>query len=433
VVRQQARKLQVFPSFGAIVRIEFRVNQILTKVGIGVYLTGGYIPVCDEGSVMAYILEEHFENTGTPGYDVAGWSETITAGNTVDENANSSDCGSPSGWGSDCLKIICAADNTSAYADKDLGAAKVITYWHLEFYITSMTADTATLLSVWSDAWTNGIFLQFATSGGNTKLALNCCWDGDSHTYQSFNNLSLNTVYKVDIKWDVTNHAWSWKLDGVVQANNVDATAPVTSEGTMSGAHPADLRNLSIGTFAWGASSTATTYYVDNVIVDDTTWVSVSTDFSITTRVPIHQHIAQKPKEWLGITRSVKTPLHQHIAKKPIEWLGITRTVKVPLHQHIAKRPIEWLGIPVQIRNALHQHITVVIGLSVQLGMIIATALNSIHQHIVAKPGLTLSACWISVKSGIHQHIAPKIRWFYSLMWIFNKKPGRGPGADPPG
>ena len=50
----------------------------------------------------------------------------------------------------------------------------------------------------------------------------------------------------------------------------MDETNPVTSKGDSSGSHAPNLRVIRLGQYAL---KSATTYYVDNIAVDDADWV----------------------------------------------------------------------------------------------------------------------------------------------------------------
>jgi hypothetical protein len=162
---------------------------------------------------MARVLNEKFEAAG---YDEAGWTESVGAGSTVDEDIASSDAGSPSQWGSQCLKIIRAA-STDAYTYKDVSF--VDTWTRIEVVVAAEGLGNSTQLQI---AWAydatdvkNLYILKLAQSaGGVLWFLLNTYLDGSTITgyYATGISVSLNQRYRIEVKWDVTNNAFEWKM-----------------------------------------------------------------------------------------------------------------------------------------------------------------------------------------------------------------------------
>lgn len=214
----------------------------------------------------ASIFDEKFEGAG---YEETGWNEVVGAG-TVDEDAASSDVSSPSGWGSQCLKVIAPSGGTSM-AYNDFGD-NAIAYYRVEVVVTS--AESANNFMIFHCYNTNGgafaAVFWGAYDGADLTFALNSYHDGNSNAYNAFGTYSLSTRYRIEIKWDATNDKWSWKIDGVVQPNDQDASSPVTTEGNLTDTHQTTVDAIYAGD-AWGNINT-TTYY-DLIAIDNADWV----------------------------------------------------------------------------------------------------------------------------------------------------------------
>ena len=221
---------------------------------------------------MASIFDEKFEGAG---YEEAGASETVGAGCTIDEDADSADVSSPSGWGSQCLKFISLSGITNKVEWSDFGP-KVISFYRFEVVITAESLANSqdnTLFIVADSGWATAFNMIFHQDGiGNLKFILNSFHDGNYHSYIGFPTISLDTRYRIEIKWDATNDHWAWKIDGVSQPNDQDASSPVTTEGNLTGTHPTDCDQLVVGN--WDASNDAdVTHYYDLIAIDDADWV----------------------------------------------------------------------------------------------------------------------------------------------------------------
>ena len=227
---------------------------------------------------MARTFDEKLEGAG---YEEAGASETVGAGCTIDEDANSSDVSSPSNWGSQCLKIIEVAGQNN-YVYWDIGSKAIA---HLRFEIVPTAeglADNQYVAIAFVESSAAGecfIILLEQISG---QVYFNCYsyYDGNGHDFYSLSPINLDTRYRIEVKWDATNDKWAWKIDGVNQPNNVDSSAPITSEGTLSGTHETDCRYMNLG--AGLQIDRAFTAYYDLIAIDDADWVGEeSTNFNI--------------------------------------------------------------------------------------------------------------------------------------------------------
>lgn len=236
---------------------------------------------------MARVFEELFESTGYDETWVSG--ETVGTGCTLDEDYASSNAGSPTGWGSYCLRSVAASTGYNAYVeDGNLGSAKAITYFCMEIYIVSESLGDGNWMNLfaaadsgWEDAWV----VRLIQSSGSLKLQLNAHHDDADEEFTGITTLSTATVYRVEVKWDATNDAWAWRINGTDQPNNVDGSDPVESEGSLTLTHPTDVQWLRCGVS--NVDSVALEVLFDRVIVDDADWVGAAgTTHSLESALP---------------------------------------------------------------------------------------------------------------------------------------------------
>jgi len=225
---------------------------------------------------MTRIFDEKFEGAG---YEEAGAIEQVGAGCTVDEDADSADAGSPSGWGSQCLKLITLSGvQNNVYWEF---GPKAITHFRFSIVPTaeSFANDQgAALAVVYSDVVATVFVLYLSQDGsGNLKFFLISYHDGAWNKYVGFPTLSLDTRYRVEVKWDATNDHWAWKIDGVNQPNDQDASDPVTTEGNLTSTHPTDTDYIILGNSGWDQDADTTICY-DLIAIDDADWVGTESE-----------------------------------------------------------------------------------------------------------------------------------------------------------
>lgn len=218
------------------------------------------------------VFDEKFEGTG---YEESGWSETVGGGATVDEDADTSDVSSPAGWGSQCLKIV-APENTDAFVAQERSSLSD-SWLRIEVVIASHSISSGNhglLLIVWDFDYSDVYTLRTVNIGGTLYFQIAVYHDGTENEYTSLNSISLDTRYRIEVKWDVTNDVWAWRIDGADQPNDQDASDPVTSEGILTDTHATNLANFRVGGVAFGAySSSAMTSYIDLIAIDGAGWV----------------------------------------------------------------------------------------------------------------------------------------------------------------
>ncbi len=216
------------------------------------------------------IMNEYFEAVG---YDCglgvpAGssvWTETVGVGSTVDEDAAVAGAGSPAGWGAQCLQITKAASVT-AYTEKTV-LGLVDNYVRIEVVVGAEDLPNSGSTKVvqarddtdGKDLWS---FYLGQTAGGALYFQLKVALAGAATTdYSSLGTPAVGTKYRIEVKWDITNNVWAWKIDGVAQKNNVDATDPVTSEGTLADGHATHFTRFRLGTNSASEAYAWTVYY----------------------------------------------------------------------------------------------------------------------------------------------------------------------------
>jgi len=234
------------------------------------------------GDDMARIFDEQFEETvnGGDGYDEANWAENVTGGDTVDQDADPADVGSPSDWGSECLKIIKLGTDTKTWTYNTFGSAFTGAYWtRHEIVLTSESlSDTDTTQLARFYATGVDVFLTILlrqATGGALQFQVVSYHDGTSNVYTGFPTPTLNTRYRIEIKWDNDNNLWAWRIDGVNQPNDQDNSDPVETEGILSATHLTDLKYITCGSNTGGGK--AYTAYYDLVAIDDADWVGAET------------------------------------------------------------------------------------------------------------------------------------------------------------
>jgi len=89
-------------------------------------------------SYSASVIDEKFENAS--GYDESGWSETVGASSSVDENCATTG-GDPANWGDECLEVL-GADGEDAYASQSNYGPLSVSYFRFEINIPSNLSDS---------------------------------------------------------------------------------------------------------------------------------------------------------------------------------------------------------------------------------------------------------------------------------------------------
>jgi len=201
---------------------------------------------------MARTWDEQFEAAG---YDET-WNdgETVGGGCTLDEDADVADVGSPSGWGSKCLKVISSGTN-DAYVRHSFAGDISSGYLRIEFVISSESladGQTTDIFRSWDAGFGAALAVHIYQSGGS--LYIRSRVDGTNHSGTA---ISTGTRYRYEHWWDVSS-GWESRLDGVMFDSGPD------------GECDREIKYMRLGMPSSGATGT---FYIDNFAIDDADWV----------------------------------------------------------------------------------------------------------------------------------------------------------------
>lgn len=226
------------------------------------------------GAAGSY-MNEYFEAAG---YDCgagvptgsAAWAPEVGAGCTVDPDTLSSAAGSPAGWGTYCLKTIKAAVSADAYTEKD-SLAMTSAWMRVEVVIPDVTkitaGETQTVLRVYDETDGKVLFItNLYRNGAGTKTWFETVvkLDGSADTDCMADDIDLvnNTLYRLEYKWDIVNHKFSWKINGTAEDTDL----------VLAAGHATHLTLVRLGLRSFDSAVAFTTYY-DKVSLDSTTWI----------------------------------------------------------------------------------------------------------------------------------------------------------------
>ena len=222
-------------------------------------------------------FNERYENPS--GYDQTWAGATVGAGSTYDPNQiTDSVSGAPASWGDECLQIVTASGencrNRSLVYDP---AYQSVVYSKFEVIIESESLSNDTLRRL--SFLTNSIGFNVCEvrlnkdGSGNLRFRFTISRDGSTWiSHYSINTVSVDTLYRIEIKYDADNDAWAWRIDGVDQPNDIDSSDPIESEGTLTTGRKDDIRQLYVGADI-SDSGSAITCYIDNVVVNTEEWI----------------------------------------------------------------------------------------------------------------------------------------------------------------
>jgi hypothetical protein len=206
--------------------------------------------------VTADLLAESFDAAG---YDNAGWVETVGAGSTLNEDIT--DIADSAGGSTQILKVQKVSPNWAAWATKDLGADKPISYIQLYVNVTAEGLGNSTQLLLFHAKDTANNFvttLNFRQNADGTYHFYVSRFTGGADTGGTVSgNVNLNTWYKIEIKYDKTNMLWEWKLNGTT----IDS-------GALTNAVSNGIRYIRVGTL--GTDAYTVTAYLDALKISST-------------------------------------------------------------------------------------------------------------------------------------------------------------------
>ena len=206
------------------------------------------------------LFSENFESTKptNSGYDNAGWSETVGSGSVFD--TDSTEVARPTGGGNQVLKIQKVASNYNALSSVNMTSDNPITYTTIYFRYNTYSLADQDLVSIaemrdsaGTLAWR--LYFKYSASAPNTRINLRYYNNGSDGNYSTdTTSIAADTWYKLEVKYDVTNKTYEWRIDGTAKGS-----------GSLTGTLPLGCKNIKVGDFY--ISKTAT-YYVDKLNVN---------------------------------------------------------------------------------------------------------------------------------------------------------------------
>ena len=228
----------------------------------GSLLLTGVGPITPPPAAGAFIFDERFEGTG---YEET-WSEGETVGGSSSLNEDATPpTGSDASWGSQCLTATTASaevafvQSIAEFPDNDKF------YLRYEIILTTIgIGDTQFFYTfLLNHADTDNIATVIVYNSGGTILFLgydNRDGAGLANTWNSA--VTTDTLYRVELKWDLSDDTIEWRLDGSTK-----------DSGSLSGSATGwNVNDITAGI----TSKTATTTDVvscDKITVSTTDWV----------------------------------------------------------------------------------------------------------------------------------------------------------------
>jgi hypothetical protein len=200
----------------------------------------------DSFVIYTPFIDESFEGTGYEEFSTG----TVGSGCTLNPDATIPGT-PPAGAGSQCLKSISAASGYQAYALRNYGSEQTKTFTSFYLYVEAegLNDGNSKVIGVLQDNSSNSVFiLRLNQNTGqlrfNLRIYNNTAWN------DYYYNISLNTWYKIDIKYDDTTNTWQWRVNGISQTS-----------GTLTGTHYTGIRTWNFGFGSAGQLFTGTIYY----------------------------------------------------------------------------------------------------------------------------------------------------------------------------
>jgi len=216
------------------------------------------------GGVIPDLLNENFE-TETTGYDDGAWNESPDATGIEAAFGVGGVTGESAAWLAQCLQIGILA-STERVTIKDLSSDNAITYTRLEIILSAWDANTSSWLQHLAQALDSTSKLTWqlnlqSVSGDGYRFYMKY-WDNNSAETadQGETVLALDTLYRVEIKYDATGTNFTWKIDSSEQLNQ-------GLTGTLS----AGIRYFRLGCTG-GFDKTCTVHY-DRAGIDADEWI----------------------------------------------------------------------------------------------------------------------------------------------------------------
>ncbi len=207
----------------------------------------------------SFIFAETFEGAGT----VETWNTpVVTSGNSYNVDSTSYISSfSPNWWGTQSLRVTTdsGSSNDSAYNTRTLSPTQNRSWISFDVALTALTtlSDEVSLVTATNSAGTAIAWeaLVIEHTPGTHRFQFDIWYDGtrQSITWPSSGGISLDQVYRVEVKWDITNRRYTLRVN-----KNTVSTGALT--GTATGLSIAQV----VAGSSYGSSSTAT-FDLDNL------------------------------------------------------------------------------------------------------------------------------------------------------------------------
>jgi hypothetical protein len=213
-------------------------------------------------SLITFLFDERFES----GYDEV-WSlgeNKLDAGSSLNEDAPSTWATDPApfGWGAKCLRAENPAGGQCWIKHQPSWSGAL--HFRLEhvlavdnmlpgevnrFFSTNVGSTIVFMLEASREAVTNNLRVRFNINN-----------DG-SGTDSFYFYIENNVLYRHEVKYDMVNDLWEWKVNGVTQAS-----------GALSGTHPTTINNVFLGS-GLSAGTPRCVHYFDRFGVSTDGWI----------------------------------------------------------------------------------------------------------------------------------------------------------------
>jgi hypothetical protein len=220
-------------------------------------VTLGFTPVTGPPS---RIIDESFEG---PRYQEM-WTESVGSGCSLEPDSLIPGP-SPTGAGYQCLQSISDATGYKAVSTLDYGSEESKTFTRMYLYVEDEGLDNdgdKKKIGALEDSGNNTVFIfRLYQSGDQLQFNLRVYNNDDWNDYYA--NISSSTWHRIEVKYDDTNDAWDWRLDGTPKEND---------GGILTGIHRTGIQEWNLG-FMNGNQAETGTIYFDQVSVDNNDWV----------------------------------------------------------------------------------------------------------------------------------------------------------------
>lgn len=178
-------------------------------------------------SAPTYLILEQWENPD--GNDDPKLAAYGTATTRDPNQATSGVSGAPASWGDECFLLeTTVTGQTGGYRYFPPSEAESVSYFGIEFILDSHSfgsGDWSGIGMAYTAGYTNYPWtIDFIEVSGSIYCRVNILHDGSSHTWD--HAVSLDTPYKVEVKWDLDTETWEYRWNGTSQqSGSITSTA----------------------------------------------------------------------------------------------------------------------------------------------------------------------------------------------------------------